>query len=315
MFELLMLKKNVVTGGAISEDIKTDVSGLITKYQGAGSVQAINVSLGQSGCMAIYNNQLITIVNTAIKYYDINNSFALARSVTAAVNANIALNNAQHQSGSRFWVGQDRSNTVIYCVDLIAGSIKAYPSSPVKKGMFFASKGKLWLVGGWGLTDNVSNKTTVYSIDINNPTAWVAQSSRNALPFQIHGAVSYVTDNGLIAFTGGGMASSSTETDGGSYTSLIFLDPDSLTYTQQSLPSAIAGPYHNPNFIYGKTAYQFKYTNAGHRWPIGSEGSEANLSPAPIIASFHNPYTLAGRVAFYGSGYNTAPIYLYVLPI
>lgn len=316
MLEILMAKKNTLTGGGVPGDIKTDVSGLIARYQNSGSVQAVNVSLGQAGCMAIYNNQLITIVNTAIKYYDINNSFTLAKSVTASVNVNIALNSAQHQSGSLFWVGQDRTNAVIYCVDLTNGNVKAYPASPVKKGMFFAHKGKLWLVGGWNTADSTSNTTTVYSIDIANPTAWVSQSSKNVLPFQIHGAVSYITDSGFVAFVGGGASTTLGSTDGSTYSSLILLDPDTLTYTQQSMPSALAGPYHNPNFVYGKSVYQFKYTNTGHRWPIGSDGpAEANLSPAPVIASYHNPYTLAGRVAFYGSGYNNAPIYLYVLPV
>jgi hypothetical protein len=296
------------------EDLKTDTTALIAANAGKGSKSAVAVSIGGGGGLAIYNNQLITIVGTAIKYYDINNGFALAKSVTASVNANVTYNNCAHQSGSHYWIGQDRSNSIsqIYHVDLVNAIITAYPTSPVKKGTFYAYKGKLWLVGGWN-ADNTANNTLIYSIDIANPTAWVSQSLRSAIPQQLSGASAYITDKGKVVFVGGGVITAVGTNDGGTYTTLMFLDPDAFTWSTITIDQAIAGAYHNPAFVYGISAYFFKYTNQCSRFPLAG-GVTSNYTPVPTISGYHNMYTQAGRLVFYTNSYSTSPIYLYVLP-
>lgn len=311
MFEMLM-GGHSTQSNYIPEDLMTDPSALIAANAGKGSKSAVAAAPGGGAGMAIYNNQLITIVGKSVKYYDINNNFTLAKTVTAATALGVDYNSCAYQSGSHYWAGQDRTSAQIYHVDLIAGSITAYPTSPVKKGTFYAYKGKLWLVGGWK-ADNTANSTLIYSIDITNPTVWVSQPLSSPIPQQLHGASCYFTSRGKVVFVGGGVSTAVGTTDGGSYTMLMFLDPDALTWTTINTGQSMAGPYHNPAFVYGDTVYLFKYTNLGTRAPLAG-GAASNLSPLPIIAGYHNIFTQVGRLVFYTNSYNQNPIYLYVLP-
>ncbi|ANH52151.1 hypothetical protein FDJ23_gp050 [Erwinia phage vB_EamM_Desertfox] len=311
MLELLMLGHTTQSAGGKQEDIKTDVSGLIAKYSNAGSISALNITVGASAGLAVYDNQLILINPGSMSYYDIN-TFALKKSTTNNVNISVSFNSVAHQSGKHWWFGQDRTTAVIYHADLETGVITKYPTPPVKKGMFFAYNGRLWLVGGW--VGSVSNTTTIYSIDYSNPVSWSSQPLNTPLPRQLAGASAYFTTNGLVAFVGGGAVGSSGDTDGTGYTSVMLFNPDTLTFTGKTISTPMGGGYHNPNFVFNDTAYQFKYTNTGQRWALGDASRESSLSPAPIIGGYHNAFTIAGRVAFYGNSYSTSPVYLYVLP-
>lgn len=314
MLELLMAAKST-DSNYTPEDLKTDATALIAANAGKASKSAVAVSIGGGGGLAIYNNQLITIIGTAIKYYDINNNFALSRSVTAGVNANVTYNNCAHQSGSHYWIGQDRSNAIsqIYHVDLVNAVITAYPTSPVRKGSFYAYKGKLWLVGGWN-ADGSANNTVIYSIDIASPTGWTSQSLASPVPLQLSGAACYITSKGKVVFIGGGTITAVGTNDGGAYTTMMFLDPDRLSFSTITIDQAISGPYHNPAFVYDQTAYFFKYTNLCSRFPLAG-GVTSNFSPTPTITGYHNMFTQVGRLVFYTNSYSASPIYLYVLPI
>lgn len=311
MLEVLMVRKPTATGGGgQQEDNKTDVSGLIAKYTGKGSISAVNVVVAPSGGIAIYNNQLIIISAGSISYYDIN-TFALIKTTTNSLTINVSYNAVAHQSGKHWWSGQDRTTAAIYHVDLETGAVTLYPTPPVKKGMFYAYKDKLWLLGGW--VGTTSNNRTIYSIDIANPTAWTSRTLSADLPMQLHGSAAYFTTKGLVAFVGGGLSNAASTTDGAAYNTIMTMNPDSFEFG--SIPAAnMGGGYHNPNFIVKDTAYQIKYTNTGYRWPLGDTGPTGAITPAPTIGNFHNQFGLAGRVAFYGNSYNTAPVYLYVLP-
>lgn len=281
------------------------IATLVATYP-ANQLKAFSATLpNTTGALAMgyWNGYLYVINGTQAYMFNPLSSMARVGTLTLTMTVPTGLNGTQYQDGKYLYVGWSRGNSTgdIYQVDLSTGTVVKLPNSGLTRGVMFVYKGKLYLSAAW--SGATLMKTSLQALDLSKSAdpnwAWDVVALNGSLTMALNGGNAQFVGN-RVYFVGGGQSTSyNSSSDGNSYSSVDYIDMDTLVPGNLVFKSGnITSNYHQPCVVWDGYIWYLPYsTTQFRRWSL-VDGSYSTFNSTTATGNYHDIFVRIGAILF-----------------